>query len=333
MRGTALADRIMQHELREMRRRERPRNYDVTHASEIGHPCLRYLVYQRTIRDQAADHSDHLMLTFGLGNLHESDTIAILTAMKDVEIVQTQAGLWLPELELSGVADAIIRVFDEEAGAWTGPYVLEHKTCSPHAFAAYNTLDDLKKHPWSARYEAQVQCYLGVAQRWQHIDPRVPGDIAGGIILLRDKSSGQYKQLDVAPDRAMFDALCDKALRITGHVIDGTVPDRVPYDSRLCDGCEYVLPCAPPRWNEGAQFVIAGPLVEACETWELYKVVRNEVTGPYNKAWETIKEWAGHAPKSGFVVGSPARYHVTKHGRNTRVDILGVAENGGEDDG
>lgn len=332
-----LAKLLMHEVVREGEAKDQrhPRS-DRTHASDLGHPCVRCLVYQRTARDKASGHSPETRLLFAEGNHHETEVRKLLDACPAVEVVATQANFKLDSCMVSGTCDAIVRTYD--GANWAGPFVLEVKSAG-HPYNDYETVDDLQRHFWSARYLAQVQFYLGMAARWMGEDPMVPGDIVGGIILFKSRLDGRMKTVPVAPDPGMFAALCEKAMAVQEHVVlweacegdeDGggqkTLPERIPWGTE-CRMCQYEAHCAPPRFNAGCREVLLGELVDACAVVALLGDPRRKLNREYNPAWETVKAYTNsdQCPEAGFLVGDPPRWRVWRQGARAKFEVLGGA--------
>lgn len=335
---TDLAKLLMGEVVRagEAKDQRHPRS-DRTHASDLGHPCVRYLVYQRTARDKASGHSPATRLVFNEGNHHQDMVDSLLRKCDAVELVAGEANFKINSCMVSGRCDAIVRIEGAE-GEWTGPFVLEVKSAG-HPYDDYETVDDLQKHFWSARYLAQVQLYLGMAARWLEDDPMVPGGIEGGIILFKSRLDGRMKTVPVAPDPGMFAALCEKAMAVQEHVVlweacegdeDGggqkTLPERIPWGTE-CRMCQYEAHCAPPRFNAGCREVLAGELVDACAVVALLGDPRRELNREYNPAWVVVKSYANseECPEAGFLVGDPPRWRVWRQGARAKFEVLGGA--------
>jgi len=77
-------------------------------ASELGHPCLRYLVYRRTAWEHAAPPDGDSISIFAEGDLHEA---ALLRELVDagIEVTEQQAPLHSRTLNITGHMDGVIQ--------------------------------------------------------------------------------------------------------------------------------------------------------------------------------------------------------------------------------
>jgi len=197
-------------------------------ASQLGHPCERYLVYERTKWQEKTLHGVGLQLVFDLGNIFED---VVLTDLKQAgfTIVEQQRPFFYPDFNISGHIDAKILI-DGKA------VPLEIKSASPYVFNAINSINDMKKskYVYMQKYPAQLNIYM------------LMSNIERGVFIFKNKSTGQMKEIWCDLDWELADSLCKKAQRINEHVVNGTLPEPVDNDA-ICEGCEYVHICLPER--------------------------------------------------------------------------------------
>lgn len=194
-------------------------------ASSLGDPCERRLVYERTSWEEKRPHDVGLQYIFDEGNLQEK---AVIRDLEDagIEVEQQQADFNWRVYQITGHLDGFIR------GNGTKVPV-EIKSMSPYIWRTIDTMEDLQKFPWTKRYMAQVVLYLLMSNKEE------------GILLLKNKSTGQIKQINIALDYDLAEELIQKAERINAHIEAGTLPDFVE-DKSNCPECPFVHICNPP---------------------------------------------------------------------------------------
>lgn len=201
-------------------------------ASELGHVCERYLVFKRTRWQEAVLHDVALQVLFDEGDLHES---AVIRELQDAgfQIIEQQRSYEWPKYQITGHVDGKI-VLDGVA------YPFDVKSMSSYIFKSVQTVDDLlhAKYAHLKKYPAQIQLY-------QLLDNK-----ENGLFILKDKSSGQLKELWMPLDLVYCEALVQKAERINAHVASGTVPDPIPWDERTCGSCQFAHICLPEARRE-----------------------------------------------------------------------------------
>lgn len=197
-------------------------------ASELGHECLRYLVYNRTRWQERSLHDANLQGIFDDGVMHEKDTLRILQDA-GLSIIEQQRSFEWKEYLITGHIDAKVQINGFA-------YPLEIKTASPFTFNTLNTIDDMKHHkyPYIRRYPAQLTLYLLMDNKEK------------GLFLFKNKANSQFKEILVNLDYELGESLLKKAEAINKHVKDNTLPDRVEYSDYLCGECPYQHICLPP---------------------------------------------------------------------------------------
>lgn len=204
----------------------------VNRASEIGHDCLRYLVYLRTENDKRLLHDATLELIFREGRLHEP---AVMRLLEDAgfTVIEQQRAFVDHERKLSGHIDGKILVHGK---GWP----IEIKSCSQHIFARILSWNDLMdglhgaREPWLRKYPAQITCYLALdkAERRE------------AVFVFKNKVTGRIIDRVVEFDRAYWEALKMRAEAVNFHVDSKTMPGRIDND-RICTECAFRHMCLP----------------------------------------------------------------------------------------
>lgn len=198
-------------------------------ASEIGHPCTRYHVLNRTRWQEKALHDVRLQQVFDLGNVFE-DVVLRDLADAGIKVIEQQRSFTWPEYKITGHVDGLVCLNG-------GAYPLEIKSCSPFVFKTINTVDDLKngKYAYLRKYPAQLTLYM------------LMSNIEKGVFLFKDKVSGAVKEVWMSLDYTLGEELLKRCEEVNRHVDAGTVPDAIEYDEALCDECPYAHICTPDR--------------------------------------------------------------------------------------
>ena len=193
-------------------------------ASNIGHPCERYLYLLIKHWDEQRPHDEGLQNIFDFGNSVEEYTIKKL---KDagLEVVTPVVRSWKVENPLiTGRED--IRIKDPTDGQL---YPAEIKGLSPYEWERLNTIDDFynSKRHYVRAYPAQLMVYC-----WKFEKEK-------GFFILTNKLTGKIKTIEVPFDWQKADELLKKAERIYAALADPTGKTLPPAcdDFTVCDSC------------------------------------------------------------------------------------------------
>jgi CRISPR/Cas system-associated exonuclease Cas4 (RecB family) len=199
-------------------------------AGELGHPCLRYLVYMRTRWQEQIPITIDTQYLFDQGNVIERAAIRDLEEA-GIEVSQSAKDLYWKALNISGRIDGRIR--------WEGGFpVIEIKGINPFDFPKLNTVADFhnSKKLWLRKYPGQLTIYLVLEnEEW-------------GIFILKDKVSGKIKPIRLDLDYAYAETLLKKAEAVEKHVREGTLPDRIG-DESAHQYCHFNHICLPGQVN------------------------------------------------------------------------------------
>lgn len=193
--------------------------------------CLRRGVYERTHWEQKALHDGRLQMIFDEGN-HQEIQIYKDLMEADVQIIEQQTSYSWPEYQITGHIDGKLVVEDAGDGATTTTIPCEIKTMAPHIFDAINKFEDFKNKPWHRSYMVQITLYMLM----QGIDE--------AIFILKNKSTGELKQLNCELDYELGEAAIRAAETINKHLTDGTLPPQID-DADKCADCPFNLICKP----------------------------------------------------------------------------------------
>lgn len=202
-------------------------------ASNIGHPCERYLYLLITRWEEQQPHDVCLQNVFDLGNTLETHTINNLKEAGYEVITPTQWSFQIEKPLITGRED--LRIKDEN-----GELIpVEVKGISPFEFGKLNTVEDfLHSNKYYIRqYPAQLQIYM------YHFNKLY------GFFALTNKLTGETKMIRMDFDWDMADRLLKKAERIYKAIENKKEPDAVE-DMSMCEGCKLSHICGVHRGIE-----------------------------------------------------------------------------------
>lgn len=227
-------------------------------ASELGHPCLRYLVLNRTRWQEKALPDVELQLVFDLGNVFEQ---VVLNDLKEAgfTVIEQQRPFEWKEYQITGHIDGKLLI-DSQA------YPLEIKSMSPYMFDSINTKEDMlnSKFAYMQKYPAQVILYCLMAEKEK------------GLMLLKNKSTGKLKEVWIDLDYDLGEKLIQKAESINKHVNTGTMPDPIEWDDNICGKCGFLHICGPDRVGKEIEFLEDETLLSELEDYHRLKPMAQE---------------------------------------------------------
>jgi CRISPR/Cas system-associated exonuclease Cas4 (RecB family) len=216
---------------------------DFNRASSIGYAvpeldgCLRRGVYERTHWEDKELHDVRAQFVFDEGHQQEQQVIkdlldagiVIANQSKIFTIYDTRFPGKKVLLRMSIDFEVVI---EEQAGRPTKTITAEVKSMNPNIFSTVNEFDDFRKKPWTLAYMAQMMAYLLADNR------------EVGIFILKDKSNGTLKQINVPLDYELGEAVLKTAEAINDHVDAGTLPPHRE-DIDKCGKCPFKKVCLP----------------------------------------------------------------------------------------
>jgi len=223
-----------------------------TRASQIGHPCNRFIYYERTSPQFAPDHDTTLQAIFDLGRALQNYVERRLEDM-GFEITQKERDYDDRTYDVSGHVDFRIRLNGESKD-----FPVEAKGLNQYAVDAIEDVNDIRYHRslHVQRYYAQIQTYL-----------KFGGDDFGFFVLL-NKTTGKLKFIEVVRDNDYINELLTRAISIRESVRAKTEPDR--NIGLWCDKCPYQKTvCLPDR-----DF---GPGVEIMDDAEIISLIDKRI--------------------------------------------------------
>jgi len=251
-------------------KRKKIKNYPVhsNRASEAGHPCIRYLVLNRTRWQEKALPSVDLQLIFDEGNLHESIIIRDLEEA-GIKVLEQQRPFNWPKFQLTGSIDAKISI----NGSKLIP--LEIKSMSPFTFSSVSSEDDFlkSKYTYMRKYPAQLQLYM------------LMDNSEESLMILKNKVNGALKEIPFHLNYEYAEGILKRLEEVNAHVARGTEPEAVWLDD-TCPDCPFLHICHPPREGKEIQMIDDPNLEIKLDRREELKPLADE----YKNLDEEIKE-------------------------------------------
>lgn len=201
-------------------------------ASNLGHPCERYLYLLIKHWEEQKPHDVGLQNIFDLGNTLEEHTIRNIKEA-GFEVVTPTVRSWKEEVKggvITGRED--IRIKDENGELLP----VEIKGISPFEFDKLNSVDDFlkSKKAYIQGYPAQLFIYMLKFGKEK------------GFFALTNKLTGETKFIEVPFDYEYGEKMLQKAERIYQALADEKPPEACD-DIALCEGCALAHICGECR--------------------------------------------------------------------------------------
>ncbi len=192
-------------------------------ASDIGHPCVRYLAFSRTRWQDKLLPDVELQFIFNEGNVQEEAVKRVLTDAGFNLSQQQRAAFEAPQ-NLSGHLDTFI----EHPLLIPNPIPAEIKGLSQHNWHSINSLEDMINHKqWYVRkYPAQLMVYMYMTNKDE------------GLFILKNKQNGRLKFIYAHLDYAYVETLLQKAEKVNQLVADKEVGEPID-DLDCCQNCPF----------------------------------------------------------------------------------------------
>ena len=248
-------------------------------ASNVGHPCERYLYLLIRSWEELQPHDEGLQNIFDLGNSIEAYTIKKLRDSGLEVITPTQRSWKVENPLITGRED--IRIKDPETGEL---FPAEIKGLSPNEWERLNTVEDFynSRRYYVRGYPAQLMVYC-----WRFEKEK-------GFFILTNKLTGELKIIEVPFDWERADELLKKAERIYTALADSsgkTIPEACD-DLSVCEKCQMRHICTAAHERPETE-IDDGELEEAIDRKnELAPLYRE-----YNEINDQIKKMVGDRDK------------------------------------
>jgi CRISPR/Cas system-associated exonuclease Cas4 (RecB family) len=218
-------------------------------ASELGHECTRYLVFNRTRWQEKTLHDVTTQCIFDDGNMHEA---AVIRDLQDsgLEIIEQQRSFEWRDYNITGHVDGKV-ILDGVA------VPIEIKSASPFVYQTLECEFDLfnSKHPHIRRYPAQLTLYMLMDNKDR------------AFFIFKNKLTGELKEIEMHLDYSFGESLIKKAEAINRHVANDTIPECIPYDDKVCGRCGYQHVCLPEIKRNAIEIIDEPEMIAKIDRW------------------------------------------------------------------
>lgn len=292
-------------------------------ASEAAHDCDRYLVYQQCDWDKAKQTEDNLLLVFHEGNIQEEQVILEIQKA-GIKAKDLQISIKIAEANITGKLDLIAEV--EGSNGVVSNIPIEVKSMSDIVYNSVNTVEDLKKYPWTRKYYGQCQiyckndlwffpeCYL-LAKNKSTGAMKLIKDFDGGNTIKFNEDywnklvsrgrkineivfSNRYIQMEIAKLKAQLtgketkkeQTLKNKIAKLESKIF---YPERIKYDLKVCKGCKYEQICIADLTSEIGSQINNASIIQAIKEYTDSKKEQEkfkEADKKYKNALAALKE-------------------------------------------
>jgi len=243
-----IVERIM--EAKKKKVRQYPVNSN--RASDLGQPCVKYHVLNRTRWQEKELHGPELQSVFDLGNDFEKIIMSDL-AEAGLQVIEQQRPFEWREYQITGHIDGKLLVDGEIV-----PF--DAKSCSPFVFDYISDINSLKrgKYPYLRKYPTQLNLYMLMSNHER------------GLLLFKNKVSGLYKEVWMDLDYELGEETLQRAEAINRHLVEGTLPEPIS-DPFWCNDCPYVHICRPPIVGKEVEIIDDNKVAEMLDRLEELK--------------------------------------------------------------
>ena len=228
----------------------------VCRASEIGHPCERYLVYLIANWQDKAAPSPELQFIFQAGKLVEDLAIEDFhDAGFKVYRPEPDRAIQESRPRITGHVD--IRVDFGDGQVFTG----EIKGLNVYDWEKLNTVEDFfrSKKAWIQKYPAQLMTYLYIKAEDR------------GFFYLKSIPRFQPKFIWIDLDWGYMEQILQKTERVEHHLAAGTYPPPMEYDDHICRWCPFTHICTVDRIGTEVEITDNEELLELLAEYETLK--------------------------------------------------------------
>lgn len=213
-------------------------------ASEIGHPCQRFIVLSITNWQDKKPIDATLQCIFDLGNALEAEVIRRIKEA-GFEVLTAKKNFKIEKPLITGREDILLQ--DPESGEL---YPCEIKGLAPQSFDKINTIEDMLHHKayYIRKYPAQLYIYEYKFSK------------ETGFFVLFNKLTGRIKIIEAPLDYNYVDKLFQKSNRIYEHIAAKTLPDTID-DETICSDCPLLHICGA-KIDRGSATIDTGELEE-----------------------------------------------------------------------
>lgn len=252
-------------------------------VSELGHPCLLYLTFQRTQWEQAVLHDVDRQYLYDEGNNQEDIIFKDLENM-GVKVLERGVPIGhdaiLRDLKIGGRLDGAINCASISHRLsplapqidWARQrVVVECKAINPAHWEKLVDYDAIMTFPraYVRRWAYQLQMYL-----FGHNDE-------AGMFVFKNKISGRLRFVPVTLDLDTCEMLAQKAKKVNeateAYGQTKALPDPIPWHHDVCPTCPYLHICPNSREIKPTEITLDEELIGLMERREALAVHSREL--------------------------------------------------------
>lgn len=245
-----------------------PRPHDAANwASEVDHPCERFLVYARTHWRERKQKDIRVQARLDAGIAMEDEVEEQLRRCGYKVKLQQYSTSW-EKYQLRGRIDGFIVGPDKRS------WPMEITSVMPWYWESTRSIEAVKNHAkhWIRRKVGQLNIYLLLENQ------------EGGFLVIG--SFGKLPRvLPMLLDYDMAEEHIQKCIRVNEHVASGTLPPRIEYTSDVCGLCDFEHICQPLQYVSNLQEITPEDYkdlqryLELQEAVDEYKALERKLVG------------------------------------------------------
>ena len=263
---------------------------DRNYASEIGHPCLKFLVHARLDWDKRKQPD--IVAEYRLEEGSEREWL-VKKKLGDIgfELTLSQRYYHVEPLRLRGKIDGIIPLPRAVQGYREAP--AEIKSINPQWWESIKSIEDIRHHRkwWIRGYASQLNSYLFAS------------DYPFGFFIL-DTFGKRPKVIPMERDEELWAHDSARLQKVNEYCEQKKYPEPIPYDPSICGMCDFAHICQPLRATEFSEVSASEEEVLKEFLWlkewhEKYEDMKKTLIGDRNKPG---RFWGINAVVGGFVI-------------------------------
>lgn len=278
-------------------------------ASNLGHPCSRYMVHCRLDWNERLSADPSLQRIFMEGN-HQEETVIKVLREAGVKIERPTRSYSWEKYELVGKIDGLIldEKTDENPDGTDIWVPAEIKSVNPTDFQRLNTINDFMTHKrfYVRKWVAQLLAYM-LMEGCEY-----------GMILIKSKMAVDIKQINFRLEGAILDyaeTLIKRLEVVNGFIQRKEYPDRID-DLSVCERCDFRHVCLPDMAFSSMTIETDSGFLSLLEQREELR----EFASTYKDVDDQVTEICKVKPAGSYLVGNKFQV-VIKTIEATKYDI------------
>lgn len=194
--------------------------------------CARQMVYAINNWEEKEKFTPEAIANMQDGN-HEEKLLIQELLSDGFDVVESQVQIDDDKYWVTGKIDGKLK--------WLSMKIpFEIKRMKPYTFEKMNAIEDLRSNPFTLKYLRQLTLYL-----YLH-------SVEAGLFILSD-GLGNRKVIAVPMDYTFAESILKDLDTANKHIKAETLPERIPYSSKVCGYCSFRKTCLPDMdFGQGA---------------------------------------------------------------------------------